>query len=340
MLFLVFLVKVPNFNFKGEFIKFKFSIGKWLDRVMIKFKQKSGGKNTFNFKVIGSSVGGLVFILGLLMSWFAPKEDRTTYRRASGTQKTEAAIEKEKLSARGPFTGLFKSGQNQKEVNEKKAAEDKQKKIAIRYFAPQVLGNHLKGPKAMLSGTKLIGVLLSSIDTRAQNLVRVRIAQGGELGGINIEKDSILQGKYSYQGTGEKVYLKFTRIDLPDGDSKKIAAQALNANDYTPGITGEEFTGSHVKIATSIGLEMFAGMTDTLTDRMTLGINTNEVQARPTMKNALLQGMSRASKEQADRVASTINEEPGYVIISEGKEIIIELTEDFKNETPRIQTGY
>jgi hypothetical protein len=48
------------------------------------------------------------------------------------------------------------------------------------------------------------------------------------------------------------------------------------------------------------------------------------------MSNALLQGLSKASQDQASRTASEIEQERNYVIIPEGKEMIIELQEDFK----------
>ena len=175
----------------------------------------------------------------------------------------------------------------------------------------------------------MIGRLLRPIDTRAPAIVRVSLPQGGEASGIVIDSGSILIGQYSYSGNGDKVYLTFSRIDSPEGDSKRINAQALSAGDYTPGISGEEFTGNGVKVAASLGLTMFSGMTDTLTDRQSLGNSFNGIQAKPSMKNALLQGLSQASKDQADRTSSAIGQEKDYVIVPEGAEMIIELSEDF-----------
>jgi hypothetical protein len=323
----------------------RFSIGSWWNGIKGKLKQKSGGKFNLNIKLIGGSIGGFVIGIALLMSFFTPKEDHTFFRRTtSGSVNKNNSVSsnsenKETVPSNSPnpMSELFKQGQKQKLALERKEAEEKRQKVSVKYYAPQVLGTGLKGRKAIMSGAKLIGVLMTSIDTRNQGRVGVRLTQGGEFGGLTIEKDSVLKGRFSYPGSGEKVYLNFNRIDSPDGESKKIAAQALDAGTYTAGILGEEFTGNGVKIASSIGLDMFAGMTDTLTERETLGNTYNGVQARPTMKNALLQGMSRASKEQAGRVASTINSEPGYVIIPEGKEMIIELLEDFTNERPKNQ---
>jgi hypothetical protein len=162
--------------------------------------------------------------------------------------------------------------------------------------------------------------------------VRAKIVHGGESVGVSIEPDSILVGQFTYSGSGAKVQLSFTRIDEPDGDFRKIAAIAISSSDYTPGINGEEYTGNGVKVATALGLTMFSGMTDTLTEREALSNSAGGVQAKPSMKNALLQGLTQAAKDQAGRTASSIGQEKNYVLVPDGTEMIIELTEKFKNE--------
>lgn len=265
----------------------------------------------------------------LVLAWLGPKVDHTYYRVTSTAQKQESHEEPGKPGISASVAALFGHGQKQQETEKKKEADEKRRKVAIRYLAPQVLGSNSKGAKAIRSGAKLIGRLLRPLDTRAQAIVAVGLPQGGEASGVVIDPGSTLIGAYSYSGNGDKVYLTFSRVDSPDGDSRRINAQALDASDYTPGVPGEEFTGNGVKIAASLGLTMFSGMTDTLTDRESLGNTFNGVQAKPSMKNALLQGLSQASKDQADRTSSAIGQEKGYVIIPEGKEMIIELSEDF-----------
>ncbi len=296
------------------------------------FQEQSGGKTIVPLKKIAVPAVAAVFLTALVLAWIGPKDDHTFYRIKSGPQGSTAQDSSSRPAVSSQMATLFGNGQRQKEADSKKAAEEKKKKVSIRYYASQVLGTGSKGPKAIKSGSKLIGVLLSPIDTRAPSLVRVQIPTGGESGGVVIEPNSTLVGQFSYSGNDDKVYLTFARIDSPDGDSKQIHAQALNASDYTPGVPGDHFTGGGVKIAASMGLTMFSGMTDTLTDRESIGNNMfNGVQARPSMKNALLQGVSQASQQQASRTASSIDQEKDYVVIPQGKEMIIELSEDFTN---------
>ena len=156
------------------------------------------------------------------------------------------------------------------------------------------------------------------------------LPHGGELGGISIDGGSIIIGQATYRGDGDRVYLAFSRIDSKNGSIKKIAANALDAGSFAPGIQGEEFTGGGTKMAASLGLSMFSGMADTLTDREPVANPYGGSQTKPSMRNALLQGLSRSAQDRAGRSASAIEQERNYVLIPEGKEMIIELLEDFK----------
>lgn len=271
-----------------------------------------------------------------MLAWLSPKDDRTHYQQgAANPLKQESREDSGRPAVVPSVAALFGNGEKQRQIDQKRENEAKHKKVSIRYFAQQVLGSDPRAPKLIKAGAKLIGVLMNPIDTRAPSIVRVRIPRGGEAGGVTIEPDSVLIGQYSYPGGSERVYLTFSRLDSPDGDSKKISATALSSSDYRPGITGEEFTGNGVKVASSLGLTMFSGMTDTLTERESLGSAFGGVQAKPSMKNALLQGLSQATKDQASRTASAIGQEKDYIIIAEGQELIIELLEDFGNGRAR-----
>lgn len=224
---------------------------------------------------------------------------------------------------------LFASGARQREAEKRKDSADRRKRTTTLYRAPQVIGENPSGAKSMRMGSKLIGVLASAIDTRAPSLVRVILPHGGDISGVAIEPGSTVVGQFNYSGDGDRVYLTFSRIDSSGGNIKKLNAVALDARNFSPGIHGEEFTGGGIKLAANLGLSMFSGMADTLTERESLGGSYNGVQAKPSAKNALLQGLSKASQEQAGRSASSIEQERNYVIIPQGKEMIIELIEDF-----------
>lgn len=270
-----------------------------------------------------------VLSFGVLIEFLAPKENRTSYQQTSG--KAEFKKESTEPIISSQMANLFAAGKRQAESDKKAEALGKKRRAEIKYFAPQIVGENDKGPKKMRSGAKLIGVLKTSIDTRSPALVRVLLPHGGEANGIEIEPRSILVGQFSYGGEGDRLYLTFSRLDPPDGaEPRKISAVGLDAGTFTPGIQGEEFTGQGEKVAASLGLSMFSGMADTLVERESLGNVYGGVQAKSSMRNALLQGASRAAQDQVSRTTSSLDQVKSYVIVPEGKEVIVELLEDYK----------
>lgn len=295
------------------------------------FLQASGGKTVVILQRVGAFAGGGLLLLAVGMAWFGPAEDKTYYMQTTQSpNREEEKHSAEQATVSNPVAALFTNSEKKKESEERSAMAQKKNRVTIKYFAPQLVGASNQAPKAIRSGSKLMGFLLKAIDTRAPSQVYVRVAQGGEVNGIEIEKGSVLTGQYSYSGSGELVFVSFMRLDTPEGEPKKIQAQALDSHTYTAGLSGEVYSDTGVKTAASLGLTMFGGMADVLTEKESLGFSQNGVQAKSTMRNALLQGLSRSAQEQTGRMQNQINSAKDYVVIPEGKEMIIELTEDFK----------
>lgn len=302
----------------------------WFAATKNYFTETSGGKSIVTLKRAGAVLGGGILLLALGMAWFGPSEDKTFFVQTNQSQSQGESAKVTSGMVTGAIANLLDSGKKKMADDKKAEALKKQRQVAIKYSAPQVIGMKGSSPKVIQSGAKLVGFLLNSIDTRSPSNVRVRISQGGEMGGIEIERGSVLSGQYSYPGSGEKIFLSFSRVDSPDGEPKRIQAQALDSGTYAVGITGEEYSDNGTKVAASLGLTMFSGMADVLTEKESLGRAQNGVQAKSTMKNALLQGLSRSAQDQTGRLASEIGSSKDYLIVPEGKEMIIELTQDFK----------
>lgn len=304
-------------------------------KIWAKFKayfldDSGGGKKSLNLKRASIANGGLVFLLAGLGAVFSPSEDRTFYNTSSGSSKDELEGDAATgVYATSEVSGLFVGGSKELAEQRRLEAAKKRGAVTIKYFAPQVVGAATKDPKAIKMGAKLLGFLLTSIDTREPSLVSVLLPRGGVSdSGVEIPKDSVLIGNFGYSGEGNKVSLQFSTLDIPDGDSIKVAAVALDAADYTAGVRGKVFSDNTVKLVSSLGLTMAASMTDVLTEREALSA-FGSAEAKPTMKNALLQGVSGAAQQQAGRTSEEINSNQDYVVIKKGKELIIQLTEDF-----------
>ncbi len=321
--------QVAKINFKSLI-----SIDERIDKLKAFFIEDSGGKKTLSLRRASVMLVVLFLVSASVMAFFSKGNDITFYRRTSQSQSPQQAKDLKESSLKADQKKetdlLFRQGEKKKQQDKIQAQARARQHSEIKYFAPQLLDGNTKGNKAIRAGAKLLGFLLNNIDTRDPSMVRVLLPKGGESMGVEIPSGSILSGQFSYSGNGDKVFITFHRLDTSDGKIQKINARALDSQDYSSGVGGERYTENGVKIASQMGLSMFAGMTDTLTDKEALGMGANAVQAKPSMKNALLQGMSKAAQDEAGRTASEIQSLKDYVIVSEGKEIIIQLLEDYR----------
>lgn len=198
-----------------------------------------------------------------------------------------------------------------------------------KYKAKQVIEREgvFDREKTMPMGTNLIGKLLTSIDTReTEQFYKVFLPYGGKFkGGAEIPKGSTLFGKIKYEGKGNKVFMTFSKGVFPTGKEFEIQAQALNSKDYSPGIEGDFHGKSGARVAATLGLSVISGASSVLIEREEMGRMGMPVP-KATLKNAALGGLGQAANDEAQRQAQKLTEEPEYVTVDAGKDLIINLT--------------
>lgn len=294
------------------------------------FFVNTGAKKTINLERTGTAMASILLAIAICSAFFSKDTDRNFFIQSHEIQERKSELS-QLNGSQGKGLKLFSYGLTQLTEQKKMEAARKRGEISINYFAPQVIGMNSKSAKSVKMGAKFLGFLLTSIDTRESSMVSVVLPQGGTSdSGFEIPKNTVLIGSFSYRGDGDKVSLSFSRLDTPDGDSLRIAATGLDAADYTAGIRGEVHSDDGLKVASTLGLTMAASMTDVLTQREALGTSMGPAQAKPTMQNALLQGISQSAKDQAGRTSEEINSTKDYVFIPKGKEVIVQLSEDLK----------
>ena len=206
--------------------------------------------------------------------------------------------------------------------------------VKIKYKAPQVIER--KGTDSFSSklpiGANLIGKLLTSIDTReSEQLYKVLLPYGGKGKHGNIPKNTVLFGTVNYPNKGRKVFIQFTKALLPDGREVEVKAQALNAKDYSPGLAGKLHSNAAGRVASTLGLTMVSAFTDTLTEKQVLGAE-GAVTPKATAKNALYQGIAKASEVEVQRQMAELSDVQAYVTIPAGQELIVNLLATYRSE--------
>ena len=157
-----------------------------------------------------------------------------------------------------------------------------------------------------------------------------------------LPEGTVLFAVTGYDGTGEKVFLDIQSGLYPDGQEFKIRGQALSAKDYSPGIEGDYHGTFSNRVAGQLALSFISGLTDTLQDRESLGNGTafsaSGTAPKPSVKNGLLNGASKVTSLEADRMAKEYAAQKAFVTIDTGKELIVSLLERFVKGS-RVESG-
>ena len=230
-------------------------------------------------------------------------------------------------------SGLLQASEQHRHVASPKKQVKPTPKQKIKYRAPQVIERQDSFTSKMPLGTNLIGKLLTSIDTReSEQLYKVLLPYGGKgKHGEGIPKNTILFGTVNYPNKGRKVFIQFSKALLPDGQEVELKAQALSAKDYLPGLEGELHSGTTARVAATLGLTMVSAFTDTLTEKQVLG-SEGQVTPKATVKDAMYQGIAKASEMEAQRQMAELSNVQAYVTISAGQELIVNLLSTYRGE--------
>lgn len=230
-------------------------------------------------------------------------------------------------------SGLLRASQAQRvPAPPRRAKPPATRTLKIKYRAPQVIAREGGDLNSKLPiGANLIGKLLTSIDTReSEQLAKVLLPYGGKgKRGEGLAKNSILFGTINYPKRGRKVFMRFNKALLPDGKEVALQAQALSAEDYSPGLEGEFHRGATSRIAATLGLTMVSAFTATLTEKQVLG-SEEVVTPKSTIKDALYQGIAKASAAEAPRQAEQLSKAQAYVTVPAGRELIVNLLATYR----------
>lgn len=156
--------------------------------------------------------------------------------------------------------------------------------------------------------------------TGASNgLVRVETKETLRIQGETlIPKGAILLG--TGQSTEECLAVRFTQLVFKDGSFEDIQAQAANADDKTVCLRGSRVGRYAMKYGAAIGLHFVGGMTDGLQERGAIG---EQAVAKANIKNALLNGTSRATLEMANETLTELKSRTPIIHIETGREILV-----------------
>lgn len=305
------------------------------------FLKKEADKEVLDRKRLIGSVA-LVLAIGVAFILFSnPNGDSSVVVSSNApivVDNPEETQDSAPISSK--VTGLLQASQDKEKVVDQTPTSKPRRRakipikhavLKIKYRAPQVIERKGNLTSKLPIGSNLVGKLLTSIDTReSKQLYKVLLPYGGKgKRGEGLPKNTILFGNITYPNHGKKVFMRFTQALLPDGKETVFQAQALNTKDYSPGLEGKFHSGATSRIAATLGLTMVSAFTDTLTEKQSLGAE-GVVTPKATVKNALYQGISKATAAEAPRQAEELSKTKAYVTVPAGRELIVNLLATYR----------
>lgn len=302
----------------------------WTSKVKGFYLVEDGGKKTINLiRVLQAATLTVValFLLLIFTGNLFQSEDTSVLTKTT-TKANEKNQTKGEQIAQNNMGGI----QNQ-QTDSKTEGSRRVPHVKINYRAKQVLtnGGNNQG-KSLPTGVNLIGKLITSIDTRASDQkIKVILPYGGKHkgSGASLPINTILLGRVSYSGKGEKVLINFNSGVLPTGDEIQLQAQALDAKDYSVGLKGEVHGNAIGRTAATLGLTMVSGMTETLVQKEALGQGF-DITPKASLQNGFFNGLSQVTRMEATRKAQEMQNAQSYLTVDAGKDLIISLTGSYE----------
>ena len=308
---------------------------KVIARIRSLFLKQEAGKEVLNKKVFIATISTVIALGAITLIFSNVSSDSSVVVSATepiepvGIDEAKATVPvSEKVS------GLLKVSEQRevKNLQPRRTKHIPKRTQKLKYKAPQVIERQDSFTSKLPLGSNLIGKLLTSIDTReSEQLYKVLLPYGGKGRHGGIPKNTVLFGTINYPNRGRKVFMQFSKALLPDGKEVELKAQALSAKNYSPGLEGTLHSGTTARVAATLGLTMVSAFTDTLTEKQVLG-SEGQVTPKSTVKDAMYQGIAKASEAEAQRQAAELGNVQAYVTIPAGKEMIINLLETYRGE--------
>ncbi len=142
-----------------------------------------------------------------------------------------------------------------------------------------------------------------------------------------VPENSILFGKG--KSGDERLYVEFSKVIFPTGESYSILAQAFDQSDKIQGLKGSVVGSRSKKMGMAMGLGFMGGMADGLRD--TSG-SSFFITQKPSVKDAALGGASKAALDQSAAYLEEMKKSPNIIEVKSGSEFFIIIDEPKKKD--------
>lgn len=191
--------------------------------------------------------------------------------------------------------------------------------VVVRLSGPKLIPRSVK--IKVPPGTEAKAMLMTGA---SNGLVKVKLHEDVNVAGESfLAAGTVLIGQGS--STDDRLFVHFSKAVGEDGSVAGIEAEIADGTDKTVGLKGSFWSTHGGRIAAGAGLNFVAGASEGLQD--TQG-ESGAVVAKPTVRNAILNGTARAALDESNEVASRYKNAPPAVEIRAGTEVVIIFTDN------------
>ena len=269
---------------------------------------REGKKTSLNMK-LAAILSVVVVVVGTLYSvfseFFKPTPSENAGPISFNGQVATAAAQSQSL----------KVPTGQGELEKAKPTKTAGGGVRIKLSGPVVVARPNSGhiPSGAQSRAKFITGASNGLITAA--LIEPLVFNGEELA----ESGSLLIGQGS--SNDERLMVQFSKLVFKGGGHITIQAQGLDLEDQLLGIKGKKIS-KYLKMMTSgAALNFLGGLSEGLQESQVSPNGT--VTKKSDLKNAALNGASKAALEQSQQLLSELKDQKSTVEIESGKEFII-----------------
>lgn len=190
---------------------------------------------------------------------------------------------------------------------------------AVKLSGPKLIPRSVK--IKVPPGTEAKAILVTGA---SNGLIKVKLQEDVNVAGENfLSAGTVLIGQGS--STDERLFVRFTRAVMEDGAVSAVEGEIADAKDKSIGLKGSFWSRHGGRIAAGAGLNFIAGASQALQD--THG-EQGAVVAKPTLRNAVLNGTARAALEESNEIASKYKNSPPAIEIRAGTEVAVIFTDN------------
>lgn len=164
-------------------------------------------------------------------------------------------------------------------------------------------------------GSEMKAVLASG---GTDGIVKARLTQS-----LIVDGEPILPEKAILFGRGksgdERLFIEFSKVILPTGESYSIRAQAFDVSDKIQGLKGAIVGTRTKKMAGAIAFGLIGGMADGSRDTS----GSFFTAKKPSARDAALAGASKAALDQSQAYIDEMKKSPNIIEVKSGSEILV-----------------